>query len=480
LVNVLPDGVAEPNATFGGFEEGENQKPDFSHVISADGSRIFWTDLNNGDLYVRENPTQPQSPLDERGVCTVPADACTVQVDREVGGGGGFWAASSDGSRVFFTKGALYEYNVESGHTADLSEGATVEGVLGTSEDGSYVYFVEQGDGLYVEHDGEQPRYIATLSGNDLEFVGPYTGGNCHVCGLHVGDGVPSLGRRTAEVTPSGSGLVFMSREDLTGYQAHGLDEVFVYEDEGGGHLFCASCNPSGEAPQIEGIPQAERGEAAAFLPISLSNTYIPKWMSDDGGRVFFDSAEPLVAQDTNGKQDVYEWERDGTGSCREEAGCIYLLSGGVSGYGSWLLGGSASGDDVFFVTRAQLASQDQNENDDLYDARVGGVQPVSPPACTGSGCQGVPSPPPTFATPPSVTFNGVGNFPAPSTKTTGKSKPKILTRAQKLKAALKACGRDRQKRKRASCESAAKRRYGAKKAKKSTRKTTKSSKGRS
>jgi hypothetical protein len=481
LVNVLPDGVAEPNATFGGFEEGEHQKPDFSHVISADGSRIFWTDLNDGNLYVRENPTQPQSPLGSQDACIVAADACTVQVDREAGGEGRFWAASSDGSKVFFTKGALYEYNVESGHTTDLSEGATVEGVVGTSADGSYVYFVEEGDGLYVEHNGERPKYVATLSANDLEFVGPYTNGNCGECGPHVGDAVPNLGRRTAEVTPSGGGLVFMSRENLTGYQAHGLDEVFVYDAEGSGHLFCASCNPSGEPPQSQGIPQAERGEAAAYLPISFSNTYIPKWMSDDGSRVFFDSVEPLVAQDTNGKQDVYEWERDGTGSCQEQAGCIYLLSGGVSGYGSWLLGGSSSGEDVFFVTRAQLASQDQNENDDLYDAKVGGVQPVSPPACTGSGCQGVPSPPPTFATPPSVTFNGVGNFPAPSTKATGKSKPKTVTRAQKLQAALKACDRDHQKRKRASCESTAKRHYGAKKAKRSTRrKTVKSSKGRS
>ena len=44
----------------------------------------------------------------------------------------------------------------------------------------------------------------------------------------------------------------------------------------------------------------------------------------------------PLVAQDTNGQQDVYEWEREGTGSCTLGAGvnggCVYLLSGGDSG----------------------------------------------------------------------------------------------------------------------------------------------------
>ena len=81
----------------------------------------------------------------------------------------------------------------------------------------------------------------------------------------------------------------------------------------------------------------------------------------------------------------------------------------------SWLLGASASGNDAFVITRAQLASGDQNEAFDLYDARVGGVVPPRPPECTGSGCQGAPASAPVFATPPSVTFNGVGNLPEPA-----------------------------------------------------------------
>jgi hypothetical protein len=44
--------------------------------------------------------------------------------------------------------------------------------------------------------------------------------------------------------------------------------------------------------------------------------------MSDDGSYVFFDTDDALVPQDTNGTQDVYEWED----------GHVYLISGGCVG----------------------------------------------------------------------------------------------------------------------------------------------------
>jgi hypothetical protein len=469
LVNVLPNGTTEPNATFG-------MSSDFSHVVSSNGSRVFWTDLNttvdpedpSGEtrLFMRENPDAPQSPV-SGGACTVATDACTIEVDGSVGGGGRFWTASADGSRVFFTKGPLYEYDVEDGQTTDLSEGHNVEGVLGVSEDGSYVYFVEEGFGLYVSHDTETPKLIATLSGKDgQETIAPYSRG-CN-CGS-VGDWQSFIGRRTSQVSANGSAVAFMSSQELTGYNNEGLEEVYVYEAEDGGRVFCISCNYSGEPPQTEDVPESVQFGAAAFLPISHEATFVSQFVSDDGARVFFDSGEPLVPKDTNGKQDVYEWERDGTGSCHEIKGCIYLLSGGNGKYNSWFLGADASGENVFIVTRTPLLNEGQGEEYALYDARVDGVLPLSPPACTGTGCQGVPAPPPTFATPPSVTFEGVGNFP-PSTPTGSVVKPrkKTLTRAQKLAQALKICRKESKKRK-TSCEARAKKRYGAKRRAKST-----------
>jgi hypothetical protein len=52
----------------------------------------------------------------------------------------------------------------------------------------------------------------------------------------------------------------------------------------------------------------------------------------------------------------------------------------------------------------------------------------------------------------------------------TGCAKAKVLTRAQKLEAALKVCKKDRSKAKRAKCETAARKKYGLVKAKRKTK----------
>jgi hypothetical protein len=243
-------------------------------------------------------------------------------------------------------------------------------------------------------------------------------------------------------VTPDGHDIVFMGNTGRDG------GTLYVYD---------------AETNRVTAI-------AEGYVPISWSNTYMPRWISSDGSRVFFDSASSLVPQDTNGQQDVYEWERDGAGDCRSSEGCIYLLSGGTSTDASYLLDASTSGNDVFFVTRAQLVPQDRDDNFRVYDARVDGMQTLAPQQCSGTGCQGVPPAPPIFATPSSVTFEGVGNFSV-LLKTSVKPKSKSLTRAQKLARALTACKKKVRRKPRASCEAKARRQYGARsKAKKSIR----------
>jgi hypothetical protein len=473
LVNVLPDGQVEPDATFGvdeNAEEAGNPGRDATNAISADGSRVYWSAAEWAPvpnefaervkaLYVRENATLPPGET-EGEHCAEPGTACTIQVDAaESGaagqsGGGEFVAASSDGSRVFFTdekqltadstagpgEPDLYEYDLqapEGERLTDLSVPATpgpgahgdVRGVIGIGEDGSYVYMVADGvlssganpegrepvegqPNLYVRHEGTT-KFIVTLTQEDGDYT-PDGGGE-----TQVGDWQKDPARRTAEVSSNGKGVVFMSKLALTGYDNTigdvALTEVFVYETETE-RLACASCNPSDEAPVAPNPVYNNIGLLwGSFVPTSESGAddqYQPRVISEDGSRVFFESVEPLVPRDDNGFLDVYEWERDGTGSCGEARGCIYLLSGGQNPENSYLLDSSANGNDVFFVSRAQLVNEDLgNDNEVLYDARVGGVVAPVETSCSGTGCQGVPPAPPIFATPASVTFDGVGNY---------------------------------------------------------------------
>jgi Tol biopolymer transport system component len=462
-VNVLPNGHPDVNATFGGGS--------FGQVISRDGSRIVWTDLNTevtpedptGEtrLFVRENADA--------------ASAKTVQADASVGGGGEYLGASADGSLVLFAKaGDLYVYDVDTAATTDLAHEAQFMGVVGFSDDGSRVYFVAGGvlaSNQNANHEGaiegEPNLYVA--SGGLTTFIARLPGED--------GDWRTSFKERTAEVTPDGSHVVFMSRRSLTGYDNRGgcaaesgrCAEVFVY-DAGTQQLSCASCNPDGQPPvavanNINDNHVAER-VGGAFLPVpepSATGTYQPRWISDDGSRVFVDTAEPLVPQDTNRVQDVYEWERNGAGSCSQSAGCIYLISGNLSHGEAFFIDASASGNDVFFTSRAELVPQDRGEAEAVYDARVGGGFPEVSQACTGAGCQGVPPAPPAFATPSSATFNGTGNFPAPPPAPPAKGKTAQQLAHERLARALKACRKKHNTRKRRACEKQAHRKYAGK-----------------
>jgi hypothetical protein len=483
LVNVLP-GEPAPAAVYGGppHNGGGGLPGDFSNVISEDGSKVFWTDLSTQRIYMRENPASSQSPL-VAGDCTAPEDACTVAVSA---GPAQYWAATPDGEYVYYTEnGELWRFDTSQGTREALvskglkGENAEVLGVIGVGGEGPYIYFVADGAlsaepndrgevatpgteaNLYVLHVGQAPRYIAAL-GNGAG-----------------GDWRPDLGQRTAEVAPGGLQLVFESTRQLTGAGdappgEESFANVFVYaaEASGPGSLFCASCNPSGAAPN------GELTGAGGYLPVSMHPTFQPRWISDDGDRVFFDSFQALAPQDRNGVQDVYEWEREGEGTCtvetpsRPDGGCVFLLSGGDSSDYSYFLDADSTGANVFFAHRGLLgqigAADERNE---VVDARVDGGFPQVSLACTGTGCQGVPSAPPIFATPASVTFSGPGNLSSPPP-----AKPKTAAQleAEKLAKALKSCRTKNNRRRRTACEARARTRYGA------ARKAGRSRKGRS
>jgi hypothetical protein len=326
---------------------------------------------------------------------------------------------------------------------------------------------------------------------------------------------------RPARVSPDGRWLAFMSNRSLTGYDnrdAHSGrpdEEVFLYHvglGGGAGSLVCASCDPTGARPTGFEVGPLSRLRLAAPTEWPedawLAGT-IPGWTGYslftslyqsrylfDSGRMFFNSSDALVPQDVNNQIDVYEFEpvnTAGGGVGRSESspphdscttgsstydsatgGCVNLISSGTSHQESGFYDASASGDDVFFLTSESLVAQDPGGALSIYDAHVCGAEgvpctqaAVSPAECTtADACRAAPAPQPgIFGAPASATFSGPGNLPP------GGRAPnplKVETRAQKLTKALRTCRKDRARKKRKSCETAAHKRFGpVKKAKK-------------
>ena len=201
---------------------------------------------------------------------------------------------------------------------------------------------------------------------------------------------------------------------------------------------------------------------------------YQPRYLSDSG-RLFFNSSDALSAQDENGKEDVYQYEPQGVGSCHDSGGCTGLISSGTSGRESAFLDASQNGEDVFFLTAAPLVAADTDQAIDIYDAHV--CSSASPciryPEGSSAQCESAsecrPSsigPPPAGA-PASATFSGPGNPLATPQQTVAANKasgkpPKRLTRAQKLARALKSCRKRHRhaKKRRKSCERQARKKY--------------------
>ncbi|HST55881.1 MAG TPA: hypothetical protein VLJ42_08310 [Solirubrobacteraceae bacterium] len=444
LVSVLPNGAAAPNPVPGtaapfppdghAIYAGAPTSLNFNHVVSNDGSRVFFT--SGGQLYVRKS-----------GISTARVSASVKTNGSGPGGSDAhgpqeadFQAASADGSKVYFTSSEeltndaytgvadggsdLYEYDVAAGALTDITadsnvtdaNGAGVLGVLGAGDDASYLYFAAKGKlapgavsgraNLYVRHAGVTTLIAPISTADDLDWS-------------------PDLISRDSAVTPDGRHLVFMSLASPTGFvnidaiTNHPDTEVYEYSADDA-KLVCASCKPSNGQPV-----------GPSSVPQGITPLLNPRYVSDDGSRVYFNTTDVLWSGDLNGKQDVYQYEN----------GRVNPITDGTSVDDATLVSISASGNDVFFTTRESLVAPDVDSNADLYDARVGGGFPVprAAPVCTtGEACRPFSPPAPLFGPPMSSTFIGSGNVVPTAAPTVTKAKPKAKPK-KKSKAKPKA-----------------------------------------
>ena len=448
------------------------------NTLSDDGSKTFFTAAGAGQLYVRED-----------GTATTQISASQAAVPDPAGPRpAAFMGATPDGSKVFFTSCEkltddatavstasescteeqqgqdLYAYDTTSGELTDLTvdsnagdlQGADVAGVLGTSSDGSYVYFTANGVlasgaaagdcelnevgssigdcSLYVSHEGSI-TFVARLNAETVDYENwiPY---------------FESGGRFIKESRVADDGtLLFGSTQSLTGYD-NALPNASATCSRGAGNrcfelhryspvddeLACISCH-LGAPPTGPARLESRRDTAA---PVTPATSLLTRNLSSDGKRAFFDTPDPLVSADVNGVTDPYEWEAEGTGSCDvggASGGCLYLLSTGTSPAPSYLADISSTGDDAFFFTGQSLVPADRDDLTDVYDARVGGgldsqyQVPVEDICSSSAACSGPGSSAPGEAAPGSSTFRGNPikkprhHCPKRGKKTSGKKK---------------------------------------------------------
>ena len=133
LVNVLPDESTPTNAAIGSgrllAETPTFEAPNVDQAISDDGSRIFFSEEDSGQVYVRVNGNE---------TLEIPGPE-TCKASEPLTNRACFLTASPDGSKVLLANGELFEFD---GGTetyeeiADLTESqGGFEGILGASED---------------------------------------------------------------------------------------------------------------------------------------------------------------------------------------------------------------------------------------------------------------------------------------------------------------------------------------------------------
>jgi hypothetical protein len=476
-VSVLPGGASA--AQEGGAELGQRNQL-MRHAVSADGARLVFESRLEAHLYLRDVASGKTAQLDAPGPGGE-ADGKAFYEDADVAGTRIFF---EDGARLTQDSHADEEFGFQDLYMCELGPGfderscaaqgglrdltvtngepADVQGAsIGTSEDGSTVYFVANGiltnAGVPVAGAirGDCVTVLAAVEPANLcNLYRWHDGALSLVAVLSEADrpdweanesSHTKLAELTSRLSPNGRYLAFMSERSLTGYDNRDVagqapdEEVFLY-DARSGTTVCASCDPSGARPlgelqpgQVE-VPLVDRegiwsgrwvaGSIPGWTPISLDvSLYQSRYLSDQG-RLFFNSPVGLAAKDSNGSQDVYQYEPVGIGGCTSSgatfsataAGCVDLISSGTSGEESVFLDASESGDDVFFLTTSKLAPEDVDSALDVYDAHVCTATspcpppaPAAAPACEGDACQ-LPAVAPDHPTPGTVLLNGPGN----------------------------------------------------------------------
>lgn len=424
-----PGTQLEPDAPPSGTSTVYDRRPDGpTEVVS-----LLPGDITPGD---GENADYQGSSRDGSVIAFKLGGALYARVDGEetvavAGAGATFGGVSSHGETIFYVQGGdvgdIFAYDVGGATTDQVTTSGDAQMVT-VSGDGSHAFFLSpsQLDGakgvagqpnLYSWSKAGGISFIAAVSPSDLEGLPALNAWTSHAVapeGFSTGPGAS-----TARTTPDGSALSFESAAQLTSYDNAGHTEIYRWE-QGSDSLQCVSCNPRQEPASSDARLQSVGIEGFGSDTSATNFMTVVNNLTADGSRVFFETEEALVARDSDGINDVYEWSAFRGSPALITSGRTPESINRIDVFGTtieleWetnnLLGVSPSGNDVLIGTRDKLVADGSPEGATaIYDAREGGGFPVvTPTHCEEDACQPVTAAP-KLSLPSSKSFRGKGN----------------------------------------------------------------------
>jgi hypothetical protein len=353
LAGALNDGKAPPKGSIGGpysWEGGylEAGGPEWGyytrdqHAIAPDGSSVYFTAVNTGQLYLRLNPTKPQSPLDAEGECSDPSFACTIQVSAsqkhngdglEGNDGAGphpaaFMGASADDSKAFFTSSEMLTNNANTGPEQPAAAIGRAKVGATEAEEAKPGFLPAHAVGVATSPDGEYVYWTDPTAG---------TIGRAKLNGdgqaSEVEDGFISPGPTEFETHPKLEPGVLQSAPSTPRYVA--VEGEYVYWTNTG-PLVSYQGGPEQPVEGAGTIGRAKLDGSGALIPGSVEPEFITEatdpqgitvnsehiyWVNGDGGGFGEQIAEPskdwISRSNLAGNAvqlEFYRWENVGAG----------------------------------------------------------------------------------------------------------------------------------------------------------------------
>jgi hypothetical protein len=359
---------------------------------SADGSRVFF--MTTEQLVTGDTDS-------ENDVYQRYAGKTTLISDGQINGDGAFGAfftgVSANGARVFFetseklvstdTDDETDDYQRFNGVTTRVSVGKiNGNGPFGTtfagsSADGTVVFFHTDEVLAAADTDGQRDIYqrangktkLVSGGGPDAsaDFNFASTNGSVVVFSSYESilandtDEYGDIYMRTNGVTTR------VSKGTINGNQD--FDSTFVGASADGTRIFFETDEAlvPGDTDESEDVYQWSNGvtKRLSLGPDGGNGDFFADYygQSVDGTKVFFSTAEKLLAADTDNSADVYM--RQGTTTTLISRGQI----NGNTEEDAYFVGCSADGTHVFFRTAEKLVNADTDASEDIYE-RLGGT----------------------------------------------------------------------------------------------------------